>query len=131
MGPEIMGPLTMFGSVVLIVWIVYWFGARNRQAVLETVRAAMQNGTVMTPELIRALGMPQRKKGGDLRWGIILLAIAAAFICLGWAIGTVDDDARQAFVIMSGVAAFPGFVGIALIAMGVLMRDRDTPATRE
>jgi hypothetical protein len=123
MGPDVLAPITVFGSVVLIVWIVYHHGAKNRREVLETVRQAAQSGTQLTPEVIKALGMPQKKKGGDIRAGIILLAIAAAFITLGYTIGAVEGD-FEAFGIMAGVASFPGFVGIALIAMGVLFRDK-------
>ncbi len=89
---------------------------------METVRTAAQSGTELTPEIIRALGMPQRKKGGDKRWGIILLSIAAAFIALGFSIGAVEGD-MEVVGIMAGVASFPGFVGLALILMGVLVRD--------
>lgn len=127
MGPDVLAPLTVFGSVVLIVWIVYHHGAKNRREVLETVRQAAQSGTQLTPDVIKALGMPQKKKGGDIRAGIILLAIAAAFITLGYTIGAVEND-FEALGIMAGVASFPGFVGIALIAMGVLFRDKPNDA---
>jgi len=127
MGPEILAPVTVFGSVVLIVWIVFHHGAKNRREVLETVRQAAQSGTQLTPDVIRALGMPQKKKGGDIRAGIILLAMAASFIALGTAIGGVERD-FEILWIMSGVASFPGFVGIALIAMGMLMRDKSNDA---
>lgn len=125
MGPDILAPATVFGAVVLIVWVIVSNRTRRNREVLETVRSAIQSGQQMTPETIRALGVERKKKGGDLRWGIILVAIALAFVTLGWTIGNVDGgDAEEAFVIMTGVAAFPGFVGVALILMGVLMRDK-------
>ena len=123
MGPEILAPFTVFGAVVLIVWIVFHFGSKNRREVLETVRVAAQSGTQLTPETIRALGMPQKRRGGDIRAGIILLAIAAAFMVLGAAIAGVENE-REALWIMAGVASFPGFVGAALILMGVLFREK-------
>ena len=123
MGPEILAPFTVFGSVVLIVWIVYHHGFKNRREVLETVRVAAQNGTQLSPEVIRSLGMPQKKKGGDIRAGIILLAIAAAFLVLGTAIAGAEGD-HEALWIMAGVASFPGFVGAALILMGILFREK-------
>lgn len=90
---------------------------------METVRTAAQSGTELTPDIIRALGMPERKRGNDIRWGIILLAIAAAFMALGLSISYAEGD-PEVIGIMAGVASFPGFVGIALIVMGVLMRDK-------
>ncbi len=125
MGPEILAPFTVFGSIVLIVWIVFHFGAKNRREVLETVRQAAQSGTQLTPDIIRALGMPQKSKGRDIRWGIVLVAIAAAFLMLGFAISTTEGD-FEGFWVMLGVSSFPGFVGIALILMGVLMGEKNT-----
>ncbi|MEE2567161.1 DUF6249 domain-containing protein [Hyphobacterium marinum] len=125
MGPDILVPATIFGSVVLIVWVIVSNRTRRNREVLETVRSAIQSGQQMTPETIRALGVERKKKGGDIRWGIILVSIALAFVSLGYTIGSVDGgDAEEAFVIMTGVAAFPGFVGVALIIMGVFMRDK-------
>ncbi|MAL08468.1 MAG: hypothetical protein CMF74_02225 [Maricaulis sp.] len=116
--------IVLFMMPVFIVGIVMYFGSRNRAAVLETVRAAAQNGQQLTPETIRALGMPRRNKGGDIRWGIILIAVAVAFAILGWSITGVSDT-PEVFQIMLGVASFPGLVGLALIGMGVLMKPRD------
>ncbi|MCF8878685.1 DUF6249 domain-containing protein [Hyphobacterium sp. SN044] len=121
---ETLIPITLFLMPVFIVGIVMYFGSRNRAAVLETVRAAAQAGQQLSPETIRALGMPRRNKGGDVRWGIILLAIAIAFSILGWTINAATDE-PEAFQIMLGVASFPGLVGLALIAMGVFMKSRN------
>lgn len=126
MGPDVLAPLTVFGSVVLIVWVIVSNRTRRNREVLETVRTAIQSGQAMTPETIRALGVERKKKGGDIRWGVILVSIALAFVTLGYTIGAVDGgDAEEAFVIMTGVAAFPGFVGVALIVMGLTMRDKN------
>tara|TARA_R110002072_G_scaffold28369_1_gene91224 strand:+ start:1168 stop:1560 length:393 start_codon:yes stop_codon:yes gene_type:complete len=125
MGPEILAPATVFGSVVLIVWIIVSNRTRRNREVLETVRSAIQSGQTLTPESIRALGVERKKKGGDLRWGIVLVSIALAFVTLGWAIGVSEGDAEEAFVMMTGVAAFPGFVGVALIVMGLTMRNKN------
>lgn len=124
-GPEIMAPLTVFGSVVAIVWIVQAYVSRNRRAVLETIRSAIDKGVELSPETIRALGMPRRDRHGDLKWGVIWLAVAAAFMTLGWSISLAEAD-HEALQVMLGVASFPGFVGIALIIFwAVTLRSRD------
>jgi hypothetical protein len=115
----------VFGLPLFIVWVVFYFNTRNRANILETVRTAAQNGTELTPELVAALGLPKAGRGHDIRWGIVLLAVAAAFLVLGVTLSIFED---ALFNIMTGVAAFPGFVGIALIAMGVLMRDKSNDA---
>jgi hypothetical protein len=62
----------------------------------------------------------------------VLIAIALAFLVLGW---MIDFPAAQAgapmhtFPIFAGIAAFPGFVGVALLVFGWLdvRRDRREP----
>lgn len=117
-------PITLFLMPVFIVGIVMYFGSRNRAAVLETVRAATQSGQQLSPETIRALGMPKRKSGGDIRWGIVLIAIAIAVVIFGWSITSIADE-PEGLRVAFGIASFPGLVGIALIAMGVFMKSRN------
>ncbi|MCW5723568.1 MAG: hypothetical protein KIS81_01275 [Maricaulaceae bacterium] len=117
---ELLIPLAPFIMVIAIVWLVYWFGSKNRRAVHETIRTAIQSGQQLTPETIKALGAPQAKKGGDVTSGVVLIAVALAFITLGWAIQTVEGE--NAFVIMTGVASFPGFIGLALLGLAIARR---------
>lgn len=126
MGPDILVPLSLFAMIVAIVWLSMHFTSKNRRAVLETVREASSNGQQLTPETIRALGMPRKNGGGDLKAGAIMLAIALAFVTLGWAIGMADpSEADEIFPIMTAVAAFPGFIGLVLIGFGWLNRDKN------
>ncbi len=123
---EMLIPLAPFLMTVFIVGIVFYFNSKNRAGVLETVREASRNGQQLSPETIKALGMPQKSnRNGDLKAGAILIAVAAGFITLGWAVSTVDSgDAAEAFPIMAAVASFPGFIGIVLLAFG-LMKKKD------
>lgn len=117
-------PISAILLPFLIVAVVMYFGHRNRAAVLETVRTAVQSGQTLDPATIRALGVERKKKGGDIRWGIVLVAVALACMSFGWALTGVDTGDVDILMIFSGIAAFPGFVGIALILMGVFMRDK-------
>lgn len=119
-------PLGLFAMVVAIVWLTMHFSSRNRRAVLETVQEAAKGGQQLTPETIRALGMPKKNSGGDMKAGAIMLAIALSFVVLGWAIGMAEPgDADQIFPIMVAVGSFPGFIGLVLIAFGWFNRDKD------
>ncbi len=120
MGPEILVPLTVFGAIVAIVFIAINGGTQKRKAALQTVEEAIRAGQQVTPELVRALGMPRKDRGGDLKSGAILLAVALAFVVLGWTISGVEEDAEEAFRIMGGIAAFPGFIGLVLIGFGLM-----------
>jgi hypothetical protein len=125
MGVEIMVPLGMFAMVVAIVFIAINGGTQKRKAALSTVEEAIRAGQQVTPELVRALGMPRKDRGGDLKSGAILLAVAAAFVALGWTISGIEEDAAEAFRVMAGIAAFPGFIGLVLIGFGLMGSKKD------
>ncbi|WP_417481546.1 DUF6249 domain-containing protein [Maricaulis sp.] len=125
MGVEIMVPLGMFAMVVAIVFIAINGGTQKRKAALSTVEEAIRAGQQVTPELVRALGMPRKDSNGDLKSGAILLAVAVAFIVLGYTISGVDDDAQEAFTVLTGIAAFPGFIGLVLMGFGLFGSKKD------
>ncbi len=125
MGVEIMVPLGLFAMVVAIVFISINGGTQKRKAALSTVEEAIKAGQQLTPELVRALGMPHKDRGGDLKSGAILLAVAIAFVFLGWTISGVEEDAAEAVRIMAGIAAFPGFIGLVLIGFGLTGSKKD------
>ena len=129
---DVLIPLAPFIMVVLIVLTVFYFNSKNRRAVLETVREASRNGQTLDAETIKALGMPQKKsEGGDLKAGAILIAVALAFLTLGFAIGAVDHgEAQEAVPILASIAAFPGFIGVVLVLFG-LANSRKRAQERE
>ncbi|WP_394692102.1 DUF6249 domain-containing protein [Hyphobacterium sp.] len=118
-------PLSAILLPAIIVGIVLHFGNKNKREILETVRVASQNGTILTPEVVKSLGVQERKKGSELRTGMIWTAVAAAVLVFGWAVGPEED---MAFRVFAGIAAFPGFIGLTLIAIGVLMGDKSDDA---
>jgi len=116
--------ISPFVMVVAIVWIAMSAVSRNRKATLRVVEEAIRNGQTMTPDTIRALGMPRRDSNGDLKSGSILVAIALALIVLGFAIFGVEGD-EEAMYIMPAVAAFPGLIGLVLIGFGLFGKKKD------
>lgn len=121
---EILIPLGLFAMVVAIVALNVAGSASRRKAVLETVREAVRSGQQLSPETIKALGVQEKPKGGDLKAGAILIAVAAAVVVLGLAISTVEGD-HQVVTIMTACAAFPGFIGITLVLFGLFSRKKD------
>ncbi|MFS2317947.1 DUF6249 domain-containing protein [Maricaulis sp. D1M11] len=115
---EILVPLGLFTMIVLIVWISVRNGSERRKATLNVIESAIRQGQTMTPETIKALGMPRKDGRGDLKAGLILVAVAAAFATLGMTIGAVEGD-NEAVPIMLSIAAFPGFIGLVLIGFGL------------
>ena len=119
-------PMIMpFIALVIIVWLGLLYGSRRRREVQETIRAAIQSGQALTPETIAALGAEpnRRRKDLDIYWGVALIAVALACIAFGWA-GETFAAGDNTLAVMAGVAALPGFLGIALLGLGVFRRRR-------
>ena len=116
--------LAPFIMVLGIVWIAVNAGTQKRKAILSTIEEAIRGGQTMTPDTIRALGMPRKDSNGDLKSGLILIAVAAAFMVLGFAVGAVEGD-PEAMYIMPAIAAFPGFIGLVLVGFGLLGRKKE------
>ncbi|WP_297734879.1 DUF6249 domain-containing protein [uncultured Maricaulis sp.] len=124
MGPDIVVPTGMFLMVLGIVWVAVNASMQKRKATLKVVEEAIRAGQAMTPETIRALGMPRKDNNGDLKGGLILIAVAAAFLVLGWTIGMVEGE-DEAMYIMPAIASFPGFIGLVLVGFGLMGRKRE------
>ncbi|MEQ8403510.1 MAG: hypothetical protein RKE49_00325 [Oceanicaulis sp.] len=126
---DILVPLGVFAMVAAIVGFNVWGSAAKRKQVMETVRDAIRSGQTLDAETIKALGADEpKKKGGDLKAGLILLAVAAALLVFGRTFGGSDlIDAPEMIPIMTAVAAFPGFIGVVLIVFGLfnLRKDKD------
>ena len=110
MGEDVLVPMVVFGSMALIFWIIFSQNTKKRAAELETVRAVVDKTGELTPDLVQAIGRPRRIKNADLRKGLILLAIAGAFVGLGYAIP--EDEAPR---ILMAIALFPGLVGVVYV----------------
>ena len=120
------GP-AFFVMIAAIVIVPRWFRAREREALQATLRAAIEKGQPLPPEVIEAISRDARpvpSSGRDLRTGVILLCVAAAFAVLGVAGSYYSEGDYEAVGWMIGVAAFPGFVGLAFVIMALVNRGK-------
>ena len=129
---EILIPISFFAMIAAIVVLPRYFRERTRQRQMETLQTAYEKGQPVPPELIaslnaqvssvdRPLFSPADRAERDLRGGVMLIAAALGLVALGWALSYQDDDA---FYILTGVAAIPGFIGLARIGLGLLGRGK-------
>ena len=116
--------LAPFVMVASIVWFSLRAQTERRTATIRVVEEAIKGGQTMTPDTIRALGMPRKDSNGDLKSGLILVAVAAGFVVLGWAAGVVSGE-EEAMYMMPAIAAFPGFIGLVLVGFGLLGRKKE------
>ncbi len=119
--------LIIFGSIAGVIIAPRYFKSIERQKMAETLRVAIEKGQPLPSEVIDAMSSnvrsppmapsPQR----DLRSGIIWTGIGVGFAALGISVSFNEPDALFP---MLGMSAFPLFIGLAFIALGILNRSK-------
>ena len=125
----ILVPLSPFVMVAAIVIIPAWLKSRERREMQQTVRAAIEKGQPLPPELVEALSKdvrPNRAPSAqrDLRIGVILLSVSIGIALMGSAIGMVEGDALFPIV---GAATIPGMIGVAFIILSFFNPNKRPP----
>jgi len=116
MNEEIFVPITMFIGLFIVIGIFVVLRFRAKAEQQATIRAVIDKGHELSPELIRQIGSPTPpSEDRDLRRGVVSLAIALATAAFALSVG--EEDAVRPLM---GLAAFPACIGIALIAMHFL-----------
>ena len=114
---EAMIPISMAIVTGVVLVLFFWFRSRMRGEMQQTIRAAIDKGQELTPEIIERLGNPKPPKDRDMRRGIITIAIAVAIMIFGSVIP--DDEATQIF---AGIASFPFCLGVAFFILHFFSR---------
>ena len=124
---EILVPIALFGMIAAIVIVPRYFRSLERQKMAETLRAAIERGQPLPQEMIDAMSSnvrspqmppsPQR----DLRTGIVWIGVALGLVALGLIVGFEEPDASYWFL---GFAAFPGFIGLAFVILGLIIKPK-------
>jgi hypothetical protein len=124
---EVLIPLAFFAMIAAIVIAPRYFRSIERQKLADTLRVAMEKGQPLPTEIVdamssnvRATGLPASPQR-DMRTGIIWLGIAAGFVALGAIAGFEEPDVTYW---MLGLAAFPGFIGLAFVTLGLIHRPK-------
>lgn len=125
MGPEIVVPVVGCMMIVAIVCLPIYFKSRERREMQHTLRAAIDKGQPLPPEVIEAMTRsvklpPTRLR--DLRTGVIWLAIG---IGVGLATYFGDfihgGDDFQGF----GIACIPAVIGVAYIVLSFFNPNKE------
>ncbi len=120
-------PIVFFLVIAVIVIAPRYFRSREREALQATLRAAIEKGQPLPPEVIDSISRdtkPVPSAARDLRTGIIWLGVAVGLCAFAYAIGYMDEDASDAFWPLIGCAAFPGFIGLAFLLMAAINRGK-------
>jgi hypothetical protein len=123
----ILVPLSPFLLVGALVLVPAYLRSKERQKLQETLRMAIEKGQPLPTEVVEAMSTNVRSMrmppspGRDLRIGIIWLGVAIGLAVFGVALGFEEPDALYPLV---ACAAFPGFIGLAFIVLGLINRTK-------
>ena len=112
MEEDVIVPVAMFISVAVTFGLWFMYRYRTRTELQRTVRAALDKGQELTPELVERLGQPRRTPQSDLRRALIWIAVGLGFAAFGLLVGQ-DEAVRP----MLAIGAFPALIGLAYLLM--------------
>jgi hypothetical protein len=122
---KILIPLAPFIMVIAIVVIPAWLKSRDRREMQATLRAAIDKGQPLPPEVIDSISKdnvkPPATAARDLRTGVILLAVAVGIALFGYAVSFAEMDA---YYPIAGIAAIPGMIGLAFIVLSFFNKNK-------
>lgn len=114
----------IFGSIASIFIVPSYFRSREREQQQATIRAAIERGQPLPPELIDAMTRnvrPRPTAANDLRTAIVWLGLGigiAAFFVVGsyvWA---------NEMLPVATIGAIPGFIGLAFLVMALVGNNK-------
>ena len=108
---DVFVPITLFVVIGGIFLAAYYFSYKKRSIVYDAIKVAIEKTGQVDAALVEAIIRDKIGPNADLRKGILLIAVAAAFVILGY---TIDD--AEAIGPLMGVASFPGLIGVCYIA---------------
>lgn len=120
------GVVAVFIPIVSVIVIgaifalFFYYRHKTRAEIQTTVRAAIERGQELTPEVLERLSDSLSTKFGDLRRGVISIAIGIAFFVFAYFL-----DQEEAMGPLMGISAFPLLIGIAYIGIWYFTRRKD------
>jgi len=122
-------PLAPFIMVIAIVVVPAMLKSRERKEMQATLRAAIEKGQPLPPEVIEALSKdnikPPATASRDLRVGVILLAVSVGIALFGSTFNFIGGyEETKAVAPIIGVAAIPGMIGLAFVILSFFNKNK-------
>jgi hypothetical protein len=121
---DILVPISLFAMIWGVVWVSTYFANKKREDILKTIRHAVDKGQALDTKVIEGL-TPKKDPFAELKVGVVLIGASVGMTALGAAIGTI---AAEAFMPIVGSAAIPFFIGVSLVSLHMLLRNKDKSA---
>lgn len=113
-------PITMFAVIGIVLGLFYYFRYRSRAQMQQTVRAALERGQELSPELVDRLGEPRKSAMHDLRRGSIAVSIGVGLALFGPVLGE-----RELLRPLLATAMLPLAIGIAYLILSRLDKQKE------
>ncbi|HEX6866576.1 MAG TPA: DUF6249 domain-containing protein [Caulobacteraceae bacterium] len=126
---DILGPLIFFsflGAVIIVPMVLRY---RERGRLHETLRAALDKGQPMSPELLEMLQKDIKPRGGkfaDLRRAIVFLGIGLGLVAMGASIGQFAGE--EALYGTAAAGMIPLFIGAGFLVLWFFTRGQKDEA---
>ena len=118
-------PIAFFIMIGAIVLVPAWLKSKERKEMQATLRASIEKGQALPPEIVEALSKenikPPATATRDLRVGVILLAVSLGVALFGYMVSFAEMDA---FYPIAGSAAVPGMIGLAFIILSFFNKNK-------
>ena len=118
-------PIAFFIMIGAIVIVPTWLKSKERKEMQATLRASIEKGQALPPEIVEALSKenikPPATAARDLRVGVILLAVSLGIALFGYMVSFAEMDA---FYPIAGSAAVPGMIGLAFIVLSIFNKNK-------
>ena len=116
----------MIGAIVIVPT---YLRSKERKEMQATLRAAIDKGQPLPPEVIDALSKdnikPPATASRDLRLGVILLAVSIGIGLFGYAFNFVGGfEEGKAVAPIIGLAAIPGMIGVAFCILSAFNKNK-------
>lgn len=116
---EVWIPIVMFVALAVILSFWLYFRFRSRREFQQTVRAAIDRGQELSPDMLDRLGQPRVSGNADLRRGIIAVTIGAGLGACAFVLG--EESAVRPLI---AAGALPFLIGVAYLALWRFGGDR-------
>jgi len=106
-----------FIMVIAIVVIPAWLKSKERREMQATLRAAIEKGQPVPPEMIEAMTKNVKIAPtalSDIRTGVIWIAVGLGIGLLGFMIGFRE---AEAFHPLLGIGGIPVIIGVAYVVL--------------
>lgn len=126
MNEEFLIPIALFAMIGAIVIVPQYLKSKERQKMQDTLRVAYEKGMPVDPAIIQAMTSEVKSAAPtpyrDVRRGVVFLAIALALAVAGAVHGHYEGYDET--IGWYAAAAFPGFIGLAFVLLGVFAKKR-------